>query len=167
MDAGYKVLLRRATQAHSQQIYRPVPVRPPFLPIPEDTQTSDHTILHSDGNVERGNTASKVKGEVAPKHLLQALLLPLFVLLLLVPGLLLLVEHVRKETNHNERTSWKDQNPFTMSGDGQWPQAVIDVPSLDALQPASIAADNPVDVAKCEGWRDWVDYGSGWKGCIP
>ncbi|KAF6237795.1 hypothetical protein HO173_003996 [Letharia columbiana] len=144
MDAGYMILLKRVTKP------------------------SEHTVLRSDAEVKmdhgRGlsHIANDVKGEAAPKRLLQAMLPSLLVLLLLVPGFLLFVGHVRKGNNHNERTSWRE-----MSRDGERPQTVIDWLGLDPLQPDVAATDKPIEVAKCEGWRDWVDYGSGWNGCIP
>lgn len=114
------------------------------------------------------HTANNMKGKAAPpKQIVRAFLLPFLVLLLLVPGSLLFVEYVRKGGNHNGYTNLRDQHSSTMSRDGENLQAAIDVAGLDPLQPAVVAADNAVEVSKCEGWRDWVDYGSGWRGCIP
>ena len=114
------------------------------------------------------HTANNMKGKAAPpQKIVRAFLLPIFVLLFLVPGFLLFVEYVRKGDNHNGCANLRDQDTSTMSWDGENPQAAIDAAGLDPLQPAVIAAENAVEVAKCEGWRDWVDYGSGWRGCIP
>ena len=170
MDTGYRILLKRATEARAHKIRRPVVARRPFLPIPKHTQLSKRTVISPDAAVEKGRhgsdlsqTASSLKKVAAPRQrLLQPLLLPLFILLLLVPGF---VEHARKGNNHNERISWRDYD--TSSRDEEGPQTIIDAAGSEALEPAIVAVDNPVEVAKCEGWRDWVDYGSGWKGCVP
>ena len=173
MAAGYRILVKRGTETLSQKSRRLVPIGPPLLPIPEDTQISELTVLRSDAKEttghERGlgHTANNVQEQAARKHLLQALILPLLVLLVLVPGFLLSVEHIRKETNYNERTNWRDQDSTTVAGNGERLEAFMEVAGKDPLQTAHVAADNPVEVAKCEGWRDWVDYGGGWKGCIP
>ncbi len=174
MDAGYRILLRSAAKARSPRFLRPMHTRPISPRNPEDTQLSERSALNLDTEVmmahksELSHTANKVKGKATTREqIVQALLLPLLVLLLLVPGFLLFVEHVRSGNNYNERTSWRDQDPSTMSLDGETPQASVDVVGSDPWQPAVIAAENVVEVAKCEGWRDWVDYGVGWKGCIP
>ena len=173
MDTGYRILLKRATEARAHKSRRPVAARRPFLPIPKHTQLSKRTVISPDAAVEKGRhgsdlsqTANSLKKVAAPRQrLLQPLLLPLFILLLLVPGFLRFVEHARKGNNHNKRISWKDHD--TLSRDEEGPQTIIDAAGSEALEPAIVAVDNPVEVAKCEGWRDWVDYGSGWKGCVP
>ncbi len=175
MDAGYRILLRSAAKARSPRFLRPMHTRPLSLRNPEDTQLSERSASNPDTEAMMAHksglshTANKVKGKATPREqVVQALLLPLLVLLLLVPGFLLFVEYVRSGNNYNERTSWRDQeDPSTMSLDGETPQASVDAVGSDHWQPAVIAAENAVEVAKCEGWRDWVDYGCGWKGCTP
>ena len=177
MDAGYRILLRSAAKARSPRFLRPIHIRPLSLRNPEDTQLSERSALNPDVEVMMAHksglshTANKVKGKATKatpsEQTVQALLLPLLVLLFLVPGFLLFVEHVRNGNNYNGRTSWRDQDPSTMSLNGESPQASLNVVDSGPLQPAVIAAEDPAEVAKCEGWRDWVDYGVGWKGCTP
>lgn len=172
MDAGYRIHLEHVSEERSPISRSSVSIRPPFLPIPEYTQLSEHTIFHSDAelklNHERGwsHTANNVKGEAIAKHVLRALLLPLTILLLLVPGFLLSVEHVRNGNYHSERTSWRDQDPFIKSRDGERPQVAIDIAGLGSLQPVAASEKHGNKVEKCDGWRDWIDvYVGGWKGC--
>lgn len=113
---------------------------------------------------ERSLNPTASKTEAPPKSLLQVLALPISVLFLLVPGLLLFVEHVRTGSKLIEGTNWSEQ---TMSGTVDRPQAVMGVAGSNPFHPAVVAEENAVEVARCEGWRDWVDYGSGWKGCMP
>ena len=165
MDAGYRMRLRSVTEAPS-----PKSNRPASLPIPEDTQLPECTASNLDTKVKTGHDRAlspTVDDVELPKKILRALLLPLLVLLFLVPGFLLFVEHVRNGNNHDTRTSRKDQYPSTMSQDGGSIKGVIDVVGLESMQPAVPGADNLGRVAKCDGWRDWIDYGSGWKGCVP
>ena len=175
MGTGYTILLKRFTESRSQNSRPTAVVRRPFLPIPEDTHLSENSVILTDAKVKKArkdhgtglsHDANNARRAAAPpKHLLQPLLLSLFVLLLLVPGFLLFVKHIRKESNHNKCTSSRDRDPS--SRDGERHQAIIDVAGSEPLQPDVVVEDGPADVAKCEGWRDWVDYGSGWKGCIP
>ena len=172
MDAGYRIHLEHVSEERFPISRSPVFIRPTFLPIPEYTQLSEHTIYHSDAglklNHERGRShaANNVKGEAIAKPVLRALLLPLTILLLLVPGFLLSVEHIRNGNWHNERTSWRDQDPFIKSRDGERPQVAIDVAGLDPLQPVAATERYRNKAEKCDGWRDWIDvYVGGWKGC--
>ena len=172
MDAGYKILHKRATEAGSQHSYCALLNRHPSPPIREDTQLFAPTVRHPDAkakmNHEKGldRPAKDLKAAVIPaRETSKALLLPLLLLLLLVPGLLLFVEHVRRGNDGNERTSWSDEH--TTSGNRIESREILDVVDLDPLQPAVGPAENAVERAKCEGWRDWVDYGSGWRGCLP
>ena len=173
MDTGYRILLKCAAEARAHKIRRPVVARRPCLPIPKHTQLPERTVISPDAALEKGRhgsdlsqTANSLKEVAAPRQrLLQPLLLPLFILLLLVPGFLRFVEHARKGNNHSERISWRDRD--ILSRDGEGPQTIMDAAGSEALEPAIVAVDNPVEVAKCEGWRDWIDYGSGWKGCVP
>lgn len=173
MDAGYRFILKRVTEAWSPRFNF---VHPPTLPIPESTQLPEYTISHPDAEMELGHKRREMSPNVKeeapyPKNLLEALLLPLFVLLLLVPGSLLCVERVRKVNNDNELPNWRDQYdryPSTTDNGEERPPAVIEVAGFDIFQPAVVATDSlVVEVKKCEGWRDWVDYGSGWRGCVP
>lgn len=169
MDAGYRILLRLGTRARSPRFTFD---RPPVLPIPKNIQLFENTFLHLDPETkmghERRGLSPNVKGEAArPKSLLEALLVPLFVLLLLVPGSLLFVEYVRDGNNDNGLTGWRDQYPCTTRRGEERRPAVIEVAGFDALQPDVVGTDNFLEAAKCQGWRDWVDYGSGWRGCVP
>ncbi len=168
MDAGYRILIKCATKARPQNGV----VRSPFRPIREDFQLSENAVGGKGSEVNKRHetglkpTVNNFKEDASlPKHLLQSLLLQLLILLLLVPGFLLFVEQVRKGNDHNERTNWRDQDSF--SWDREEPQATLDVTGSDSLQSAIVALNDPAGVVKCEGWRDWIDYGSGWKGCIP
>ena len=165
MDAGYKILLQRITQAHLQIPRPPSFVRPPFPPVRVDTHLSEYTTPSLVAKVKLGHekglshVANEIEVEAtSPKQLLQALFISLFVLLLLVPGFLLFVENVREESHYNGRTRMTDQEKS---------QAIIDAVHLESLQPITVPADNVVDVVRCKGWRDWVDYEGGWKGCVP
>ena len=102
-----------------------------------------------------------------PKHSLQSVLLALLVLLLLVPGLLLFVDHVRNGKNYNTHTHLKELHRDVSGWNEERSQVYVDEGGFAPLQSVATAADKPVEVAKCEGWRDWIDYGSGWKGCVP
>ena len=173
MDAGYKILHKCAAEAGSQHSCRAPLNRHPPPPIREHTQLSVPTSRHSNAeakmNDETGldSPAKDLKGAVmSPRETLKALSLALLLLLLVVPGLLLFVEHVRGGNEGYEPTSWSDEH--TMSGSRIESRAILDAVDLDPLQPAvSGPVDNAVEGAKCEGWRDWVDYGSGWRGCFP
>ena len=107
-------------------------------------------------------------GVVAPpQDSLQFVLLALLVLLLLVPGLLLFVEHVRNGNEYNKHTHRRELDRDPSGFDEERSQVDFDGVGFELLQSAVAAADEPVEVAKCEGWRDWIDYGSGWRGCVP
>ena len=172
MDAGYRILLKSVTKARARKSRRDVAFGHPVVPIPGVTQISEHAVESPDAEIKKSHgtslshTVRRVNGvATARKHLLQPLLLPILVLLLLVPCFLLFVEHVRKENSYNEGKIWRDQDPS--SRDGEIAQAMLTMVGSDPLQSAVAAVDGLVEVAKCEGWRDWVDYGSGWKGCMP
>lgn len=174
MDAGYKILLSGVTEAHAPDIHPPIVLRPPFVPVPEDTQPPEQSLPPSGAEAKKGHTtgsdhiSKKLKGEAAkPKHLLEHSLVSLLVVFLLVPGFLLFVGHVREGNRHNERANWSDQDFSSPSRDGELSQVIMDVAGADPVQAAIVAVNNPVEVAKCEGWRDWFDYESGWKGCRP
>ena len=163
MDAGYRIHIRSATEAPSPEFSHPNPNRPASLPIREEIQLPECVASHSDTEMKMGHERAwshTAKAVETPKKTRRALLLPLFVLLLLVPGFLLFVGHVRNGINHDNRTSERDQYPSTREGDSL--EGVV-----EPLQPAVPGADHLGGIAKCEGWRDWVDYGSGWKGCVP
>ena len=172
MDAGYSILLERNEAACAQNASRLGVIHPPFLPGSEDDQFFDQAPLNQEAEVDNGHrtglshTVNNVKGKAAPvKTLLQSLLLPLIILLVLVPGSLLFVDHVRRGDDCTGRRSWRGQDPS--SRDAERPEALIDVAGSSLLQPVVTARSNLVGIAKCEGWRDWVDYEGGWKGCIP
>lgn len=172
MDTGYSILLSVA-KSRAQRLRRSIVARRPFVPAPEDTQLSEQFVKSPNAKVKRAekvhrtglsyNANNMRKAALPPKHLLKLLFLSLLILLFLVPCFLLFVEHIRKDSNYNERTSWRD----TSTWDGERLQATIDMAGSDPLQPALVTENKADEVAKCEGWRDWVDYGSGWKGCIP
>lgn len=173
LDAGYMIRLKHVPEARSPKPRRDVLLSPTFLPVPADTQLLEHTVLHSDAEIrmdhERGwnHTANNVKGKaVSPKHMLEAILLPLLVLLLLVPGFLLFIGHVRKGNNPSERAIWRDQDPSAMSRDEKRPEAIMDVAALDPWQPVVASEKHGNKAEKCDGWRDRIDvYVGGWKGC--
>ena len=173
MDAGYKILHKRAAEAGSQYSCCAPLNRHPSPPIREHTRLFAPTARHSDAKAKMDDEtgldspAKDLEGAVmSPRETLKALSLALLLLLLLVPGLLLFVDHVRRGNDGNEPTSRSDEH--TMSGTGIESRAILDAVDLDPLQPAvSGPADSPVEGAKCEGWRDWVYYGSGWRGCLP
>ena len=177
MDAGYKILYKRAAEAGSKYSCCAPPNRHPSPPVREDTQLFAPTVRDSDAkartNDQKGldRPAKDLKGAVmSPRETWKALLLHLFLLLLLVPGLLLFVEHVRRGNDGNELTSSSDEH--ASSGNGIESHTFLDVVDLDP-DPLQPAVGEPADKAgereraKCEGWRDWVDYGSGWRGCLP
>ena len=172
MDAGYRILLKGVTKARARKSRRDVAFGYPVPPIPGVTQLSEHAVESPVAKVKKSrgtslsHTVRRVNGVASPrKHLLQSLLLPILVLFLLVPCFLLFVQHVRKENSYNEGKVWRDEDP--PSRDGEIAQAMFTMVGSDPLQSAVAAVDGLVEVAKCEGWRDWVDYGSGWKGCMP
>ena len=175
MDAGYEILHKRAAEPGSQHSCCAPLNGHPFTPIREDTQLFAPTTPHSDAKAKMNNDngmdspANDLEGPLmSPRETLKSLSLALLLLLLVVPGLLLFVEHVRGGNDANEPTSWSNEHP--MSGNRVESHAVLDVVDLDPLQPAVGApTDNAREKerAKCEGWRDWVDYGSGWRGCLP
>ena len=171
MDAGYRIHLRSITEAPAPKFSGSNSNRPATLPIPEDTKLPKCAASHSDTEIKMDHERAlnhTAKDVEPPKKIQRALLLPLFVLLLLVPGLLLLVGHIRDGNNHDNRTSERDQYPSTSSREGNSLEGVIDVVGVETLQPAVLVADHHLGgMAKCEGWRDWLDYGSGWKGCVP
>ena len=173
MDAGYSVLLERneAAFAHNATSRLSV-IDPALLPISEDDPFSNHALQDQEVEVDKGHgttlghTVNKMNDKEVPvKSLLQHLVLPLIILLVLVPGFLLFVDYVRREDNRTERTNWRGQDPS--SGDAERQEVFIDMAGLSALQPVVAMSSIPVGVAKCEGWRDWIDYEGGWKGCIP
>lgn len=169
MDAGYRIHLRSVTEAPSPEVSHPDSNRPASLPIPE-IQLPEYAASHSDTEMKTGHERAlslTAKDVEPPKKIPRALLLPLFVLLLLVPGFLLFVGHVRNGINHDNRTSERDQYLSTIGREGDSLEGLVDVVGLEPLQPAVPVADNLGGIAKCEGWRDWLDYGSGWKGCVP
>ena len=171
LDAGYRILLNGVTKTPSQEFCHPVSIHHHPKPIPDDTPLREHDVLHSDAEIKTEHESDMDypanDAMNPPRHLLQALILPFLFLLLFVPGSLLFVEHVRSGNNHNELTNWRDQDPSTPRRDGEMPKAIIDVADSDLPQPAVVTVDSAVEVLRCEGWRDWVDYGSGWKGCVP
>lgn len=177
MDTGYSILLKRVATSRAQRLCRSVVVRRPSLPAPEDTQLSEHSVKSPDAKMKKAkkihrtslshNANNVRKTALTPKHLLQLLFLSLLILMFLVPCFLLFVEHIRKDSNYNERTSWRDRDRDTSTWDGERLQANIDAAGSESLQPAIVAENKAGEMGKCEGWRDWVDYGSGWKGCIP
>ena len=175
MDAGYKVLYKRAAEAGSQYSCCAPLNRHPSPLIREDTQLFAPTARHSNAKAKMNNDkgsdspAKDLEGAIiSPRETLKALLLALFLLFLVVPGFLLFVDHVRSGNDGNEPTSWSDEH--AMSGNGLASRALLDAVDLDPLQPAVGGAVDDAgerERAKCEGWRDWVDYGSGWRGCLP
>ena len=175
MDAGYKILHKRAAEAGSRHSCCAPLNRHPSTPIREDTQLFAPPARHSDAKAKMNNDndldspAKDLEGPVMSlRETLKSLSLALLLLLLVVPGLLLFVEHVRGGSDGTEPTSWSDEH--AMSGNRIESRAVLDVVDLNPSQPAVGApADNAGERqrAKCEGWRDWVDYGSGWRGCLP
>lgn len=168
MDAGYRIHLRSITEAPSPKSSGPNTDGPATPPIPEDIQLPKCAASHTDTEVEldheraMSRTATDIE---PPKKTQRALLLPLFVLFLLVPGFLLFVGYLRDENNN--RMNERDQYPSTILREGHRLESVVDVVGLEPLQPLVPVADNLGGIAKCEGWRDWLDYGSGWKGCVP
>ena len=173
MDPGYKILLKRVTETRSQDFRRHDILHRPSLTIREDTHlsrpvASSAVEVRKDHGTVSSHAVHNASGMAAPpQHPLQYLLLALLVLLLLVPGFLLFVEHVRKGNDYNERTHWRERDRDLSGWGGERSQVDIDGVGFEPLQSAVAAADGPVEVAKCEGWRDWIDYGSGWKGCVP
>ena len=177
MDTGYRILLKRATEPWAETLHRRVVFRHASLPIPGDNPLSRYTVASP--NAEKGmdrrtvssHTAHKANGVAAPpRHSQQSVVLALLILLLLVPGFLLFVEHVRKGDGNDERIRWLGRDWDPCGQNGKSVRAMIDVVDLDSLQPPAAifdAVDRHVEVAKCQGWRDWIDYGSGWKGCVP
>lgn len=170
MDAGYRILLNHVSEARSPKSRRPISTCAPCFPLPEDIQLSEDDIFGLDTEVKLDHEspiADNVEGEAGPrKEIVRALLLPLIILLLLVPGFLLFVEHVRRGNYPTERTSWMDQDPSIMSRDGEKPQAAIDAAGLDPLQPVNAWEKHENKVERCDGWRDRIDvYVGGWKGC--
>ena len=175
MDAGYRILLKPAAEARAQRIRRPALARRPFLPIPKHTQLPGRTVISPDAVTEKcrhalgsNHTANdNAKDVAAPRQrLLRSLLLPLFILLLLVPGFLRFVEFARRGNRYTERVNWRIHHD-PGSWDGEVTEVVIDAAGSSILVPAAVAMDESVEVARCEGWRDWLDYGSGWRGCVP
>ena len=173
MDPGYKILLKRVIETRSQDFRRHDILHRPSLTIPEDTHLS-RPVASSEAEVRNyygtlsSHTIHNASGTAAPpQHPLKSLLLALLILLLLVPCLLLFVEHVRKGNDYNERTHWMEPDRDLSSWDGEKSKVDIDEVGFEPLHSAVAAADSPVEVTKCEGWRDWIDYGSGWKGCVP
>ena len=181
MDAGYRILLERNEAACAHDASPLGVVQPSLLPISDD-QFSDHALLNQVAEEDKvhetglNHTVSNVKGKVAPgkvapckaapvKSLLQSTVLPLMIFLVLVPGFLLFVDHVRRDDNRTERTNWRGQD---LAGrDAERPEAITDAAGSDPLPPVVAVSSDPVGVAKCEGWRDWIDYEGGWKGCVP
>lgn len=170
MDAGYSIHLVSATKAPSRKLSRPSFNRPTSQPNPERTQLPECAASQSDTKEELGHdralsrTANDAK---SLKILLQDVLLPILILLFLITAFQLFVQHVRNGNNHDLGPSMRDQYPFTTIRDGEDLEGVIDVLGFEPLQPAVPGADHHGERAKCEGWRDWLDYGSGWKGCVP
>ena len=175
MDAGYNILYKRVAEAGSQHSCCALLNRHPSPTIPEDTQLFTPTTRHSDAKPRMNNEtgldspAKDLIGAVlSPRETLKALSLALLLLLLVVPGLLLFVDHVRRGNDGNEPTSWSAEH--AMSGNDLGFREILDVVDLGPVQPTvGGPADNAGgrERAKCEGWRDWVDYGSGWRGCRP
>ena len=173
MDPGYKILLKRVTEARSQDFRRPGILHRPSLTVPEDTHLStpvasstaevgkDHGTVSSHAVHDAGGVAAP------PQHSLQSVLLALLVLLLVVPGLLLFVEHVRNGNDYNEHTHRTDLDRDLSDFDEERSQVDIDGAGIDPLPSAGAAANEAVGGANGEGWRVWIDYGSGWKGCVP
>ena len=180
MDAGYSILLK-----HVQKLYRPIVFQSPPLPIPEDFQLSELTVFGPDEQADKteatcvNDKLNNVREETALGNKLpQALWQPLLVLFLLVPGFLLFVDHVRQGDSHDMLLpNWRGQDQDHRFGRGEENPAVqvsVDVPGSDPLLPATtppavvvVGDDDAVEVPKCEGWRDWIDYEGGWKGCVP
>ena len=173
MDPGYKILLKRVTETRPHDSRRHDILRRSSLTIPEDTQLPRRVVssaaeVRKDHGTVSSHTVHNASGIAAPpQHPLQSLLLASLVLLLLVPGILLLVEHVRKGNDYTERAHWREPDRDLFGWDGGRSQVDLDGVGFEPLQSAVAAAGGPVEVAKCEGWRDWIDYGSGWKGCVP
>ena len=175
MDAGYKILYKRAAEVGSQYSCCAPLNRHSSPLIREDAQLFAPTARHSDAKAKMDNEtgldspAKDLKGAVmSPRESLKALLLASFLLFLVVPGFLLFVDHVRTGNDGNEPTSWSDEH--ATSGSSIESRAILDEVDLQPLQSAvGGPADNAIERerAKCEGWRDWVDYGSGWRGCLP
>ena len=171
MDAGYKILLRRFTEPYAQKPCHPDILRSPSLPSTKNTRLSEHGVCNSGPEVDKiqktglSHTVNNVNGKPSPvKRLQQSPLLPLFILLLLVPGFLLFVKHICKGDSYDRFTISRDQD---RSGwDEEKTGALIDEAGSASLQTVAVMEDNP-EVAKCKGWRDWVDYESGWTGCVP
>lgn len=170
MDAGYRIHLRNVTKAPSPTLSCPKHSRPVSLPMPEDTQLHECAASHSITEEEKGHdgVTSYTSNDVEPlKMILQDVLLPILILLFLVPAFLLFAEHIRNGYNRDPGPSLRNQHPSTTIRDGENLEGTMDVLGLEPLQPAVQGADPPREMAKCEGWRDWLDYGSGWKGCVP
>ena len=173
MDPGYKILLKYVSEVRSQDLRRPHNHHRPSLTIPERTHlsrpvASSATELRKDRGTVSSHAADN-PSEIAapPQHSLQSVLLALLFLLLVVPGFLLFVEHVRNGNDHNEHTHWGELDRDLSGLNEERSQAEIDGVGFEPLQSAVAAAEEPIEVVKCEGWRDWIDYGSGWKGCVP
>ena len=170
MDAGYRIHFRSVTEAPSPRLSRPEYSCPASLPIPYNTQLHECAVSHPDTEEETGHdralshTANDVKN---PRMLLQDVLLPILILLLLIPASLFFAEHIRNGNNHDHGPSMRDRYPSTTIRDGEKLEGAMEVPGLEPLQTAVAGADRHGEMAKCKGWRDWLDYGSGWKGCVP
>ena len=173
MDPGYQIILKHVTEARSQEFRRPDILHRRSLTIPEGTHLSRSVAssaaeVRKDHRTVSSHAVHNPSAVAAPRqHSLQSVLLALLVLLLLVPGLLLYVEHLRNGNDYNEHAHWRELDRDLSGSDEERSQGNIDGVGFEALQPAVADADELVEVAKCEGWRDWIDYGSGWKGCVP
>lgn len=173
MDPGYQILLKRVTKAHSQDLCRPDILHRPSLTIPEGTHLARPVAFSAaeerkDHGAISSHSVHNPSGAVAPtQHSLQSVLLALLVLLLFVPGLLLFVEHVRNGNDYNEHAHSRGLDRDLSGLDEERSQGDVDGVGFEPLQTAVADADELVEVTKCEGWRDWIDYGSGWKGCVP
>ena len=173
MDSGYKILLKRVTETCSHDFRRHDILHCPFPTTQEDIHMSrsvgsSAAKVRKDHGTISSHTVHNASGIAAPhQHPLQSLLLTLLILLLLVPGFLLFVEHVRKGNDYDERTHLRERDRDLSGGDAERSQVDVDGLDFEHLRSAVAAPDERVEVAKCEGWRDWIDYGSGWKGCVP
>ena len=171
MDPGYKILLKR--EAGSQDLRRPHVHRRPSLTMPEGIHLSRPVASSAAEWTKDCGTGSSHAvdnpSEIAapPQNSLQSVLSALLVLLLVVPGFLLFVEHVRNGNGYNEHTRWGELDRDLFGLNEERSQVDIDGVGFEPWQSAVAAAEEPIEVSKCEGWRDWIDYGSGWKGCVP
>ena len=173
MDAGYSILVERNEAAYAYNATsRLGGIDPTLLPKSEDDQFSNHALQDQEVEVDKahgtslGHTVNKLNDKVTPvKSLLQHLVLPLLILLVLVPGFLLFVDYVREEDSRAEHTNWRGHDPS--SGYAERQEVIVETEDSSALQPVVTVSNKPVGVEKCEGWRDWIDYEGGWKGCIP